>query len=91
MHQLIIIIIITTLFNEGYIIKFNKLIFIMGFKTTHTQQSYISWTSYKIKIKEHNLFRKANNNLIIIRFHKHSIPKLNAFLHNRYANIGWIH
>jgi len=39
---LIIIIIIITLFNEGYIIKLNKLIYIMAFKTTHTHQSYIS-------------------------------------------------
>ena len=38
----IIIIIIITLFNEGYIIKLNKLIYIMAFKTTHTHQSYIS-------------------------------------------------
>ena len=42
---IIIIIIIITLFNEGYIIKLNKLIYIMAFKTTHTHQSYISWTS----------------------------------------------
>ena len=76
----IIIIIIITLFNDGYIIKLNKLIYIMAFKTTHTHQSYIYHEQVKNnKIKEHNLFRKAKNNLIIIRFHKHSILKLDAF------------
>ena len=39
-----------TLFEESYIIKFNELIYILAFKTTHSHQSYITWKKIQLII-----------------------------------------